>query len=303
MIWFVFAFPVVWLVVYYLVAGISKRNEWNRLSELSQANGLEEGRVVDWEVVERRLFYHQDRLGKAGYVELSERNKIKTIFLGFILFCSFVGFLFFLKSGLVASLLTFFIVGYLAFILVILYLRVLESRKENEILFRLPLFLESIILLVESGSGVMPAVNEVLNVKNKKNDKNPVTKLIRIVYELSAGGVPFGRALEQVSGVVDSKPLRHVFLHLDVSNSEGGALIPSLRSLSDYAHREWRLSVETRVKRLENLVVLPVFVSVLGLMILTIAVPIVPVVDFFGTIEQRKHQVTERTPVLGSRDK
>jgi pilus assembly protein TadC len=171
---------------------------------------------------------------------------------------------------------------------VFLILKLLEVKKKNEILFRLPLFLESIILLVESGLGVMPAVNEVVNLESKHPKRNPVTKVMRVVYELSAGGVPFSQALEQVSKITDCKPLRHVLLHLDVSSSEGGALIPSLRSLSDYAHREWRLAVEARVKRLENLVVFPVFLSVIGLMILTIAVPIVPVVEFFGTIEQKK---------------
>ncbi|HQH26843.1 MAG TPA: hypothetical protein PLP17_05550, partial [Oligoflexia bacterium] len=43
-----------------------------------------------------------------------------------------------------------------------------------------------------------------------------------------------------------------------------------------------------RLRRLENLVVFPVFAAVLGLMCLAVAVPVVPVLDFFAAAQQNK---------------
>lgn len=45
------------------------------------------------------------------------------------------------------------------------------------------------------------------------------------------------------------------------------------------------MQVETRVKRLENLVVFPVFLAVMGLLLLTSAVPLVPVIDFMTSMK------------------
>ena len=134
---------------------------------------------------------------------------------------------------------------------------------------------------------LLPAVQQVVNNSKKRTvSKATVSKIMNMVYELSSSGMPFGQALELVADKVESKPLRHVLMHLDVSSSEGGALIPSLRSLADYASKEWKLSVETRVKRLENSVVFPVFMAVIGLMLLVAAVPVVPVMDFFGNMDK-----------------
>jgi pilus assembly protein TadC len=157
-------------------------------------------------------------------------------------------------------------------------------------MFQLPLVLENLILLVEAGLGVLPALEQIVfsRIKNAKEQGGSIdltTFLLKVVYDLSAHGMPFAEALERVADATEIRSLRHVLLHLDISASEGGELIPSMRSLSDHAHTEWRLSVETRVNRLENMVVFPVFVSVIGLMILTASVPLVPVLEFFETVK------------------
>ena len=53
-------------------------------------------------------------------------------------------------------------------------------------------------------------------------------------------------------------------------------------------------SYENRVRRLENLVVFPVFVSVIGLMCLTAAVPLVPVLKLKESLQ--RHSVVPGGP-------
>jgi|GEM_PF-4601396 len=175
----------------------------------------------------------------------------------------------------------------------LLYLRRAKAEYHRQVMFQLPLVLEALILLVEAGLGILPALQRLVEVEEGKyqvptggRSGQPVLFIFRLVYQLCAHGMPFSQALETVAQRIELKTLRHVLLHLDISGTEGGELIPSLRSLSDHTHTEWRLSVETRVKRLENLVVFPVFAAVLGLILLTSAVPLVPVLKFRESLRE-----------------
>jgi pilus assembly protein TadC len=167
------------------------------------------------------------------------------------------------------------------------FLRYRQREYEREVMFQMPIFLESLILLVESGLGILPALERVVPGREYGRKISPVTRLFQLVYQLSASGMPFTQALETVAEVTPQRIVRHVLLHLDISGTEGGELVPSLRNLSDHAHMEWKLSVEQRVRRLENLVVFPVFASVLGLMVLTAAVPVVPLLNLKDILDKK----------------
>lgn len=176
---------------------------------------------------------------------------------------------------------------YLGILVSLWYLKFRALEFSREVLFKLPLALESIILLVESGLGVLPALEKVISIGSSHMRKDPVLRILWLVYQLSAHGMPFKKAASLVANSLDNRPLRHVLLHLDVGDSEGGEVIPSLRALSDHSHLEWKVSVETRVKKLENAVVFPVFASVLGLMALILAVPLVSLEEFSRKIEKK----------------
>lgn len=257
-------------------------------------NETSSGDAVAWEESEQALSGMQDRLGKAGFFSKSERKRARrlmgTIIGGFGVAGGVGGALY--SHGLNVVLPGVVCGSYLGLMVWLYYLRYRVKDLEREILFQLPLVLEGIILLVEAGLGVLPAIERVVSAKEETGDVNPVVRILRLVYEIAAHGAPLGRALEMVGDAMEFKPLRHVLLHLDISSAEGGELVPALRSLSDHAHTEWRLSVETRVKRLENLVVFPVFASVIGLLFLTAAVPIVPLLEFVETLDAKQTQAT-----------
>jgi type II secretory pathway component PulF len=92
-------------------------------------------------------------------------------------------------------------------------------------------------------------------------------------------GIPFEEALQVAADDCPYASLRHFFLHLDIGVNVGGKIGNSLRSLANHSHNEWKLSVEARVRKLENLVVFPVFGSVIGLVLLTAAVPLISLLD------------------------
>ncbi len=288
----IFTLPLAVLAISLVKRGAAR----NRLMRLTLQERAEEARrapdFVEWEKYGTVLRFLNDRLGKAGYYSEGERRRLRLtcLLLGSGLTASFSSLG--VHSGPVFVALSGLGGVYLSIMLYLYHLRFGAREVEREIVFQLPLVLESLILLVESGLGVLPALQTTVQMREQTDRKDPLTRILRLVYEMSAHGLPFGLALELVAGAVGCAPLRHVLLHLDITSSEGGELIPSLRSLSDYTHTDWRLSVETRVKRLENLVVFPVFVSVIGLMILAASVPMVPVLKFFDSLDQRKTELT-----------
>lgn len=263
------------LALFYGFLTRKKRLAYQRVLLLCEQNKTE----IDWSLSKKKLTLFSDRFGKAGFFTVEARAKFYAV-----LALVFISLLFLTLQMVKNFYFSLVVAVYFSILGGLIFLRLKTKDQEREILFRLPLFLESLILLVESGLGVLPAVQRVVESSKRKNE--PVGQVMRAVYELSSSGLPFAQSLELVASSIESNALRHVLLHLDVSSTEGGALIPSLRSLADHAGREWKLGVEARVKRLENIVVFPVFASVLGLMLLVVAVPIVPVIDFFSGLQK-----------------
>lgn len=193
--------------------------------------------------------------------------------------------------------------GYLAALSVYGVKKWRTIRREREALFSLPLTLESLILLVEAGVGLLPAIR-----LTGESLKNPVTALLCRLHQITDAGVPFSDALREVATQCDHSIQKHVLLHLHVASSEGGSLASALRNLSDYAHLEWKLAVERRVRKLENTVVFPVFVGVLGLLLLSSAAPIVPLLELRDNLGSNNFQSsgwharrTDAAPLTGEK--
>lgn len=246
----------------------------------------------------------EDRLGCAGFITRDDRRRATRIHLGLLILSPLI-FLSLLSLTLKHSPpfgLSLYVLAVglsVATIIWRFYLRFRTKDYEREILFRLPLFLESLILVVESGLAVLPALEEVLKQKELLEKSDPVSQLFRMVYQLSVQGLPLEQSLEIVASHLPVRTLRHVMLHLDISANIGGELVPSLRNLSDHSHNDWRLSVEQRVRRLENLVVFPVFTAVLGMIALTAAVPLVPLLNLEQTLQSKQPLAVRQVSNLG----
>lgn len=243
----------------------------------------------NWKKAQKLLGTHRDRLGRAGLLTSAQRRNCIMLLAGIALLCVACG-LTFGASGdsLLEPVIGFFVGGYAALLIAWVYLQRLEAEYQRKILFSLPLTLESLILLVETGLGILPAIAQLVQTAKEEQRNDAVIDLLSIVYDFSSNGMEFTQALELVAHASPVGVFRHALLHLDLSGSEGGEIIPSLRSLSDHTHKEWKLSVEQRVRRLENLVVFPVFVSVIGLLLLTAAVPLVPVMQLRESLKASK---------------
>lgn len=223
-----------------------------------------------------------DRISKAGYLFESEKSKLfKKYYAGCLLVLIIVLLITLSYNQTLTMIIAYQVITLLALATLFhTYLSIKIIYTERDILFETPILLEAIIQLVESGIGLLPAIDEVVNIESKK--QNTVRRILKYIYEQSANNMTLSQALTNSADSIDNKTLKHILLHLDISGNEGGALAPSLKSLSDHSYLSWKLSVETRVKKLENLVIFPVFLAVIGLLTLTAAAPLKPVIDFMN---------------------
>lgn len=227
-----------------------------------------------------KLAYFRGRLGRAGYLTSTERNKA-------IASLSLLEAVFLISGYWSYGIIGAITGSYFGLIFCLYFLKSKQKQFERAVLYNLPLMLEALILLVEAGLGIVPAVGELVKTGSKGVD-NPVIRVLSLVHRLSDSGMPFQQALSNVANAIPYPSLRHVLVHLDISETEGGEIIPSLRSLSDHIQTEWRLGVETRVRQLENQVVFPVFIAVLGLAAYVAAVPMKSVVEVTSNLKPAK---------------
>lgn len=230
-----------------------------------------------------------DSLGRAGFFTSEQRRRAKRLLLLMLIGETLMAAI----AGNISSGITGLFIGVpfgLLFgtLTCVAYLRLAEKEFQREIIFQLPLTLEAIVFLVESGLGVLPALSKIISQKEEVRRSSPVKQIFNVVYELTVHGMPLSQALQVVADTSNLRILRHVLLHLDMSATLGGELVPALRSLVEHAITEWRLSVDRRVKRLENLVVFPVFTAVLGLGLLTAAVPLTSLLQLGDTLNYQQ---------------
>lgn len=230
------------------------------------------------------------KLIDAGFIDVSEQLSVKyrrNILLlgGAVLFGILAFFLyrtmFAVFIGVIAGL-------YSSALIWVTWVKVKTKDVVRSCYFDLPLILEELILLIESGLGLFPAMERVCSIdfEDGLKDLGLCRKVFKKAYSLASHGMPISQAFSVVSRSVNCVPLKQVLIHLDVSASVGGELLVSLRALSEQVHREWKMQVETRVKKLENFVVFPVFMAVMGLLLLTAAVPLVPVFEFMTSLKK-----------------
>jgi len=179
-------------------------------------------------------------------------------------------------TGIKSLALIAFAAIYISLTFYLLQKRYLTEKSDREVLRYTPLIIESLCMLVESGYAILPAIDRIVN---DFKPSNKATDAFRQIYSLSSSGHTFEEAIKHVSEDCEHQVLKHALLHILSSQESGGELLPSLKGLADHSQQEWKVRNEIKIKKLENAVVFPVFISVIGLMLMVAAVPLIPLLE------------------------
>lgn len=274
-----------------MISVVQKSRLKSRLNNFYGANsssGFEDGESFSKllaQVAEGKAL--DDQLSLAGFVTSLEQSRVGKLKVFLISISLFLALVYGISQGksLVSIFVILFVSLYLAYFLFTFYMRIKKTESLRDAYFDTPLVIEEVILLIESGLALFPAIEKVCTSGKGRFSKSIVRKYLKMVYQLTIGGIPMSEAFLHVSNICPFPPIRSMLVHFDVSCNVGGELLHSLQALAIQVHNEWKVSVETRVKKLENLVVFPVFIAVIGMMILVAAVPMVPILQFMDSIK------------------
>jgi hypothetical protein len=229
-----------------------------------------------------------DELAKAGIGDPEKRRRMILWKNLTPILAGFVSLSFAIFKGLPAAL-TFFLVS-LGMGIGAIYSRRkinnLKTRYNRDIIFFLPIVMERIVMAVQAGLDIIPAITTATNFGSGGDKIDPVTALLKKAIFLTESGMIFENALKDTAGEVESSPLRHAFLHLAVAQKEGGILIMPLRELSDSTQLYYQESIEEEIAEMPVKATLPLICTFAGLLLCFLVPPFLQVLSI----------LTENTP-------
>ena len=152
-----------------------------------------------------------------------------------------------------------------------------KARFRREIEFFLPVVMERLVMAVEAGLDVIPALGAIVEQARSGEEEDPVTRLLGIVYHLTEQGCGLDQSLQVVTNIVDCGALRHAFVHLGLAHREGGELIAPLRELSDSTQLYYQETIEEEIAKLPVKATAPLVCTFAGLILFFITSPVVQV--------------------------
>jgi len=156
--------------------------------------------------------------------------------------------------------------------------RTKQERERERLTFYLPLVMERIVMAVEAGLDVLPALHTVYSLElENKSELDPVTLLLKDACDLAENGATLEQALKDVAGRVDSIGVKHAFIHLALAHRDGGELVQPLRELSDSTQLYYQETMEEMIAKLPVKATLPLVITFGGLIMCFLASPIVQI--------------------------
>lgn len=159
--------------------------------------------------------------------------------------------------------------------------------------FYLPIVMERIVMAVQAGLDVIPALHNLSRLDLEtlaasgprslgKNERfaalDPVTRLLRIVVQFTEAGLSFEQSMREIADLVECSALRHAFVHLAVAQREGGELVTPLRELSDATQLYYQESIEEELAAMPVKATVPLLCTFAGLIMIFITAPLVQVI-------------------------
>ena len=164
-------------------------------------------------------------------------------------------------------------------------LKLLEQEYKRRLEFHLPIVMERLVIAVQAGLDVLPALRAILEFDTKdqngisQQQPDPVTQLLAIVYQLSEAGLGFEESLRTIAELCECTAVRHAFLHLAIAQREGGELSMPLRELSDSTQMYYQESVEEEIAKMPVRATMPLLCTFAGLLLIFLASPLVQVMN------------------------
>ena len=225
------------------------------------------------------------------YEKIEVNNKINfDILIPLICF----GIISFIQAFLGKTIITSFISGVIGSACGVIICEQIKRQSKitnkKQIEYYLPLVMERIIMAVDAGLDILPAVKTVVAIERKQRNFlqkqsimisiDPVSEALSKVSERAEKGQQFEEALQDVAKLYNVPSLHNAFLHLGVAQKEGGELIGPLRELSDATQSQYQDYVEEELAKLPVKATAPLVLTFAGLILFFLSSPLIQILSF-----------------------
>jgi pilus assembly protein TadC len=131
------------------------------------------------------------------------------------------------------------------------YIRRAILRRDEEIMFYLPLVIEQLVIGVSSSLDVGPCIRWVVQMADERDSHNAVTELLRYAQQYMKAGASMDDALILVARLSGHTELKHVFMSLSQVSKHGGEITKQLQELANAVSAQREARIEGKIKKLE----------------------------------------------------
>lgn len=157
--------------------------------------------------------------------------------------------------------------------------RAIEKNKKG-IDYFLPIVMERIVMAVESGLDIVPAIEAVITLKDDSGeDSDPVSETLAKIPRYIDAGLGFLEAINLLNKEIEAPSLKHALVHLGIAYREGGEIIHPLRELSDATQLYFQESVEEEIAKMPVKATVPLLCTFGGLIISFLTTPLIQVIS------------------------
>ncbi|RIL10212.1 MAG: hypothetical protein DCC75_04860 [Proteobacteria bacterium] len=155
------------------------------------------------------------------------------------------------------------------------------KRRDEEIMFYLPLVIEQIVIGVSSSLDIGPCVQRVIMMADERDSHNVVSELLRHVQMYAKSGVSLEEAFSEVGKLSGHTELKHTFMSLAQVSKHGGEITRQLQELADAVASQRETRIEAKIKKLELEATGPVGLVFVGFMIILLIGFGTPIIQAF----------------------
>lgn len=157
-----------------------------------------------------------------------------------------------------------------------------KIKDKRKVVFYLPLTIERLVMSVQSGLDIGPAIEKIVSNPGFSNSVNPCDALFSRVLELNKSGLTLEEALQEVAEASHLAVIKHTFSHLAAAQRDGGEILRPLIELADATQLAYQEEMDEEIAKLPIKATLPLILTFSGLLICMMTPPILQVLGLIS---------------------
>lgn len=224
------------------------------------------------------------KLFKAGYFTADDRRWFYRLRIGAFVACLIlcpIG-IFYATGNPMFTVMAVILGGLSGFALPMSWLERQIRRREDEVMYFLPLVIEQVSIGVSSALDVGPCISQIVEMANERDSHNAVTEMFVHVEKLIRSGLSLEDSLIEVGEANGTTEVKHAFMFLAQCAKHGGEVSRQLQELADSVMVQRQTQIEAKITALPVKATGPLATVFAGFFALLFAGLLVRLLSAFG---------------------